>query len=118
MAKVYNENLKFMWLRPLWLEAPAHAIACVAAWYMYNPQGWCVCLFVFMYVCMFVCLSHNPVSPEKNTFRGRDKFGMGGAQDKINRAQKRSSAELRPRGQGRCRNGRCQQSNILSLLLS
>ncbi|XGW33850.1 hypothetical protein V3C99_017933, partial [Haemonchus contortus] len=50
-----------------------------------------------MYVC---CLSVTQSGfTWKNTFRGRDKFGMGGAQDKINRAH-RSSAELHPRGAG------------------
>ncbi|XGW33854.1 hypothetical protein V3C99_017937 [Haemonchus contortus] len=53
-----------------------------------------------MYVCMYVCLSVTQSGfTWKNTFRGRDKFGMGGAQDKINRART-SSAELRPQGAG------------------
>ncbi|XGW06605.1 hypothetical protein V3C99_016713 [Haemonchus contortus] len=55
-----------------------------------------------MYVCMSVCsrkFTQFCFTEKKNTFRGRDKFGIGGAWDKIDRAHM-SSAELRPPGAG------------------
>uniref|UniRef100_A0A7I4YV25 Secreted protein n=1 Tax=Haemonchus contortus TaxID=6289 RepID=A0A7I4YV25_HAECO len=60
-----------------------------------------VCMYACLwYVCMYVCVFTQFCFTGKNTFGGRDKFGIGGAWDNINRAHM-SSAELRPPGAGR-----------------
>ncbi|XGW17422.1 hypothetical protein V3C99_002209 [Haemonchus contortus] len=50
---------------------------------IYNPQVWCVCLYVCMYVCMFVCMFNVKFSITwyhlENNFRDRGKLWMGGA---------------------------------------